>query len=312
MRTYLDFRQFYNQVIHPELSKMERLRRQLLKLLAFSILLLLAAIVAAAAIRLFVVTLLLLLPVGFWIAYLLFKVQGFYQEFKPRIVELLLDFIDNDVNYSELKYKHKGMIPKKKFLESRIFLKAQDYEGEDLIEGRVRETPFMLSELRVKAFSPVRSKLDNIFSGVFVVADFHNLEMKGSLLLHPDEYKRYLLAEERAFHLYGGRRQHGKTLPEFETWFNTYATPDLPLNDVLSTDFQKAILDFRLLYQQQNRKRDLYLSIIGDNLYIGITQDRDLLEPSIWRPTVDYTLAKEFHDDIALLLQFILRIDVMN
>lgn len=310
--TYLDFRQFYNQVIHPELLNMEKRRKRLVKLLTLSVGLIIATGVMAAYIGIFVVTLMLMLPVGFWITYLLFRVQVYFLEFKPRIVELILDFIDNDVNYSEMKYKPKGSISKGKFLESRIFKRAEDYVGEDLIAGKVRETPFTLCELRVKTFSDVHSKLDPVFHGIFLVADYHNLDMKGSLLVLPDEYKQYMLQSEKSFHLHGGRRQHGKTLPEFETWFNTYATPDMRLSDVLSPEFQKAILDFRLMYQQQNRKRDLYLSIIGDNIYIAISQDRDLLEPSLWASNVDFSLVKEFHDDIAMLLRFILRLDVMN
>ena len=83
-------------------------------------------------------------------------------EFKPRIVELILDFIDNDVNYSNMKYDPKGKIQAERFLESYIFTRADDYAGEDLISGQVRETPFWLSELRVAEFSEVRSKLDTV------------------------------------------------------------------------------------------------------------------------------------------------------
>jgi hypothetical protein len=310
--TYHDFRQFYNQVVHPELLNMERRRRRLVRLMTASLLLFACCTVLAIYINTLVFTLLLMLPLGFWIAYIGFRIQVFFLEFKPRIVGLVLDFIDNDVNYSDLNYSAKGKIAKSRFLESLIFARAEDYEGEDLITGKVRETEFAMSELRVSEFSAVRSKLDQVFKGVFIIGDYYNLEMKGSLLVLPDEYMKYLSRTARAFHLKGGRRVHGQALPEFEAWFNTYCTPDMRIRDVLSEDFQRELLAFRKNYQQLNRRKDIYLSIIGDNIYIAVSQDRDLLEPSLWSNTVDFSMVQEFHDDITLLLRLILKIDALN
>lgn len=309
---YLDFRGFYNQVIHPELLTLERRRRRLVRLLSLSALIILLIAAFAIYIKIWVVTMVLMLVTGFMVANLIFRIQLYFLEFKPRIVELILDFIDNDVNYNEMKYNPKGKIEKSRFLESMIFTRADDYSGEDLITGQVRETPFQMSELRVAEFSDVRNKLDRVFNGVFVVGDYFNLEMKGALLVLPDENLKYLSRSERAFHLKGGRRIHGQALPEFETWFNTYATPDMRIRDILSEDFQKTILDFRHKYQQMNRNKEIYFSIIGDNIYIAITQDRDLLEPSLWSSNVNFSLIREFHDDIALLLDLILKIDALN
>lgn len=309
---YHDLRQFYNQIIYPELLNMERRRRQLVRMMLLCGLATVGAAVLAIIVNEFVFTLLLVLPVGFWVAHLVFRTQLFFQEFKPRIMGLLLDFIDNDVNYSELSYKASGKIPKQRFLESKIFTRADDYSGEDLITGKVRETEFLLSEVRAAEFSPVRSQLDRVFNGIFIIGDYHNLDMKGSLLVLPDEYMKYLARTERAFHLHGGRRVHGQALPEFETWFNTYATPDMRIKDVLSEDFQREILGFRQHYQEANRKREMYFSIIGDNIYIAVQQDRDLLEPSIFRNNVDFGMIREFHDDVTTLLRLILKIDALN
>jgi hypothetical protein len=309
---YHDLRQFYNQIIYPELLNMERRRRQLVWMMVLCGLATVGAATLAIVVNEFVFTLLLVLPVGFWVAHLVFRTQLFFQEFKPRIMGLLLDFIDNDVNYSELSYKASGKIAKQRFLESKIFTRADDYSGEDLITGKVRETEFSLSEVRASEFSPVRSQLDRVFNGIFIIGDYHNLDMKGSLLVLPDEYMKYLARTERAFHLYGGRRVHGQALPEFETWFNTYATPDMRIKDVLSEDFQREILRFRQHYQEANRKREMYFSIIGDNIYIAVQQDRDLLEPSIFRNNVDFGMIREFHDDVTTLLRLILKIDALN
>lgn len=306
------FRLFYNQAIHPELLSLERRRRRLMRLLALSALLLAGVLAFQLAIRIFVVTLLLFIPVGLWIAYLIFRIQVYFREFKPRIVGLILDFIDNDLNYSSLHYEEKGFIPKEKFLASKIFTLADDYRGEDLIRGQVREMPFEMSELRAYEFSPARNRLDRVFVGVFLVGDFRRTDMHGGVLLLPDAYRKYLSRSEKAFHLMGGRRVRGHLLPEFEVWFDTYATPDVRIRDVISDDLQHAILDFRRRFQEVNRQKEFYLSIIGDKIYIALTQDKDLLEPSLWGSSASFEVVQELYQDITLLLDLVKAVDVMN
>ena len=309
---YHDFRLFYNQSIHPELLHMELRRRRLVRLLFVSVLLLAGVLALQVYLNIFFITLMLLIPVGCWIAYLVFRVQVFFKEFKPRIVELLLDFIDNDVNFTFDGYDPKGSIPPSSFLESRIFTTADDYSGEDLIRGQVRETPFEACELRVCEFSSVRNRLDYVFRGIFLVADYQRWDMHGGVLVLPDAYRKYLSRSERAFHLEGGRRIKGVVLPEFEAIFDTYATPDARIKDIVSAEMQRAILQFRHRFQQSNRQKEIYFSIIGDKIYLALTQDRDLLEPSLFNNNVSFEIVKEFYDDLALLLNLVKEVDVMN
>ena len=154
----------------------------------------------------FLLSLLLAIPVAMWVSYLGFRIRVFFQEFKPRVVGLLLDFIDNDVNFTFEGYDSKGSISKNDFLESRIFTTADDYAGEDMIRGQVRETPFELCELRVREFSPARNKLDYVFRGIFLIGDYKRWDLHGGVLVLPDAYRKYLSRSERAFHYEGGRR----------------------------------------------------------------------------------------------------------
>lgn len=312
LNAYHDFRVFYNQNIHPELLHMEQRRRRLIRLLGVSGVFVLGVVALQVFINEFLFTLLLMIPVAVWISYLLWRVQVFYKEFKPRIVELILDFIDNDVNFSFEGYNPKGLISKKEFLESRIFTTADDYAGEDLIRGQVRETPFELCELRVKEFSPVRNKLDYIFRGVFLIGDYKRWDLHGGVLALPDAYRKYLSRSERAFHLVGGRRVKENLLPEFEAFFDTYATPDIKIHEVISEDLQHVILKFRQQFLKRNRQKDIYFSIIADRIYVALTQDKDLLEPSLFRNNANFDTVSEFYSDIHLLLQLVLEVDSMN
>ena len=312
MRAYHDFRLFYNQSIYPELLNLEQRRRRLMRLLGLSVFLVLGVVLLQVYVRIFIVTLLLLIPIGLWIAYLAFRVQVYYREFKPRIVGLVLDFIDNDINFGTFQYDPKGGIPKSRFLAGKIFTRADEYEAEDLITGKVRELPFELCELRVREFSDVRTRLDYVFRGIFLCGDFLRSDMPGGILLLPDANRKYLSRSERAFHLSGGRRARNNLLPEFEANFDTYATPNVRLQDVLSADLQQAILHFRQRFQEMNRKKEMYLSIIDGKIYIALTQDKDLLEPSLFQNTVSFEVVREFHDDINLLMDILREVDVMN
>lgn len=312
MRAYHDFRLFYNQNIHPELLNLERRRRRLIRLLSLSVFLLLGVLVLQVYIQIFVVNLLLLIPVGLWITHIAFRIQVYYQEYKPRVVGLILDFIDNDINYGSFQYDPKGAIPKERFFESKIFTHADEYEAEDRITGQVRELPFELCELRVREFSDVRTRLDLVFQGVFLWGDFRRVDMQGGVVLLPDANRKYLSRSERAFHLIGGRRVRDHLLPEFEAFFDTYATPNVRLSDVLSEELQRAILRFRQRFQEVNRQKEIYFSIVQDKIYIALSQDKDLLEPSLFRNTVSFETIQEFYLDINLLLDILREVDVMN
>lgn len=283
-----------------------------MRLLLLSVFMLVGVVVLQVYLSIFAVTLALFIPVGLWMAFLAFKIQVFFKEFKPRVVALLLDYIDNDVNFKFDGYDPKGFIPPAKFLESRIFTRADDYFGEDLIRGQVRETPFEACELRVREFSEVRSRLDLVFSGIFLMADYQRWDMHGGVLGLPDAYRKYLSRSERAFHLEGGRRVREGILPEFEVFFDTYATSDVRIKDVVSEDFQKAILRFRQRFQEVNREKEIYFSIIGDKIYIALRQDRDLLEPSLFANNTSYEVVHEFYEDLRLLLELVMEVDAMN
>ncbi len=312
LNTYNDFRQFYNQVLFPELKNLERQRRQVLRFLFLTTLLLLLLLGVVLYLQIFVITLLMVLVVGYAVALAYFKVETYVQNFKPRILRLILDFVDNSVHFNQLQYFPKEKVPMDDFLASRLFPRADEYQGEDKITGKVRETPFQLSELRVAEFSAVRNQLDPVFRGIFLQASYQNPAMKGSLLVLPDQRKKFLHRTERGFHLMGGRKKTGFSIPELETWYDLYCTPDFPFETAFPAEFQQLLLDFRLRNQADGQKREVYLSLIGSQLYLAIEQERNLFEPSLWSPTVDFARANAFHEDIQLLLQLILQLDVLN
>ena len=109
MQNLTDLRQYYNHTIHPELKRMETRRHHLLMTLWVSFMAILGIIFLQFYFGIIVLTLVLIIPVVLYVSYIFSEWESFRTTFKPRVISLLLDFIDNDVTYNvPLKYIEKG------------------------------------------------------------------------------------------------------------------------------------------------------------------------------------------------------------
>ena len=97
MQRLHEFRLFYNHTIHPELLRLERKRKRLLLLLTLSIIFLVGLTILDIYVDILIVTLFFLIFVGFYIAYIIYRIRDFVISFKPSIVNLILDFIDDEI-----------------------------------------------------------------------------------------------------------------------------------------------------------------------------------------------------------------------
>ncbi|NJL75977.1 MAG: hypothetical protein HC892_14100 [Saprospiraceae bacterium] len=110
-----DFRIYYNHTIHPELIRMELHRKRLIRLFIVSFVILLGIIAFELFVGVLALTLLIAIPIVIYIIWLIYQAQKFRQNFKPRIVQLLLDFIDDSLSYGTLSYEAKYFLPKSLF-----------------------------------------------------------------------------------------------------------------------------------------------------------------------------------------------------
>lgn len=299
------FRLFYNQTIHPELRRMERQRKRLLFLLAGSCFLLIGVFAIERYINIPVLTLFMLIPIGCYIFYLMYRVRKFVQQFKPNVVKLILDFIDDDINYGTFSYDAKKYIPKPQFLSSLIFnTPALEYRGEDYIKGKVGELDFEMCELNVRELSRVRNRLNYVFKGVFMHAQF-NTTVRGGVLILPKKFKQFLIRTIKHYTKYGGELiEPGILERRFENVFITYATHGAAVKSLLSKEMQHAILDYR-----EVTENEIYLSFLEDQLYVAVTEPKNILEPYILRSNVDFELIKEFYDHIQLFVSIVEDVD---
>lgn len=305
-----EFRFYYNHTIYPELLRMERRRTRLVALLIFAFVILTAMITFELYLDILVLTLMLTIPHVIFIAYLIFQIRKFKNTFKPNVVDLLLDFIDNGPNFDAnfpLSYSPEGGISKNDFLQSGIFVTAaQYYVAEDAIKGRIGEIEFGLCELEVKEISPVRNDLDEVFKGIFLHAKF-TAKIRGRMMVWPREQRQYLT---RAIKQFTGEKNKGINMDheinnaQFKEYFMTYATPNTHVEGILPDTMQEAIVRYR-----QENKKNIYFSFHNQDFYVAITEPKDLLEPYILRSNLSYDLVLEFMRDINLVLRIVHEFD---
>lgn len=297
-----EFRVFYNHSIYPELIRMENSRKRLLGLLFLSATLLGILLVLEIYINIFFLTLLLALPIGVYVFFLGSRIRKFVMKFKPRIVNLILHFMNELLpNYHELKYDSKKFIPKNRFLQSGIFVtKANFYKGEDYITGKIGEMDFELCELDVREVSPVSNKLQEIFKGVFLHAIF-NEETEGNIILWPRHKRQFLTRSIKNFTWEGAENVDHEILNEsFREKFMVYATEDTHVIGILSDPMQEAIVHYI-----EKHNKDIYISFIDKQIYAAITSDKDILEPNVFSSNLSFSLVKEFYDDIEMALRIV-------
>ncbi|MEK7254511.1 MAG: DUF3137 domain-containing protein [Bacteroidota bacterium] len=295
---------FYNRTIQPELQRLDKHRKRVLRKIFWSALVMVGVLSLLAYLDIFVLGLLMTIPVFLYVAGLFNDFRKFVQEFKPNVVRLILDFMDDGLLFGELKYEAKKAIPKVQFLESKIFgVVPEVYEGEDFIEGRIGDIEFDLCELNVQEISRVRERLDPVFRGIFIRAIFKH-PPKGIILVLPRTSLPQLSNSLKAFVALGNQKMDGYISNlEFTKAYTVYGSKNTKLSALLPEELMEYILKYR------KAKGEIFMSCVGRTIYVAIKNEKDILEPSWFRSNVSFDLVKEFYEDISAALALIQAID---
>ncbi len=296
-----ELRLFYNTTIRPELLRLEGMRKRILRGIVLSLLGIFAVGVIFLVYDLGFLILLLVVPVAFYVGSLYFRIEKFRQSFKPAIVQLLLDFINDSPNFRSLEYDATRPILADRFERSGLFRPHPDsYRAEDYIRGLVGEMAFEMGEAYVQEISPASNRLQVVFSGLFVHAIF-NENPTGRLAVWPRHKLRRLKRSVDAYVGAQGRAADVEILnPAFRETFAVYAHPGTKVAGILTPPMQDALVAFYLREQ-----RDLYFAVHDKDLFIGLEHGYDLLEPHFFRSNVSFHLIRRFYTDITLMLRVI-------
>lgn len=289
-----DFRLYYNQVITPELIRQEK-RRKLLVLFS-SIAMFVFILIGFFVFYLKIPALLLFfwIPVFFYGTYVGYRIQVFKNQFKPKIVSLVLQFISKD-----LSYKHDYKIPFDRFIKSGLFQsEGEHYNGEDYIQGRLGEVNFELCELDVKKLSRVRNNMQAVFRGVFFHAHFND-SMKGRIVILPKEDQQTSIRTIKAITKQGGGKIELKDM-RFEAYFIAYADEGTPFKRFLNPE----VIEDIIAYREKTGKK-IYFSLIDGHMHLGIDEPKDILEPNILSTNLNFKVIHEFYKDIAMVTDIV-------
>lgn len=300
-----EFRRYYVRTIRPELLRLDVRRRRILRGIFVSLLLIAAAAVVFASTDLGFLNLLLIVPVVFYVGHLYYRLEKFRQAFKPAVVQLILNFLNEGLNFRSLTYDPNKPILRDRFERSGLFRPdAASYRAEDYIRGIVGEMAFEMGETYVRELSPASNRIQLVFSGLFVHAVF-NEPVRDQVAVWPRRQRRRLKRVIDSYVSQGGRVADVEIHnADFREVFAVYAKKGSVVKDIITPPMQDALLDFH-----RQTGRDLYFSINRKDLFIGLAHDYDLLEPNLFRSNVKYTLIRRFYDDITLMLGVIADFD---
>lgn len=308
------FRMYYNESIFPALLDLERQRKFLVRLMAVSLLVLIILGYMVHQAHIPALTLFLAIPLTIYASYLGIQIQKFRSAFKPRIVNLILDFIDTGKERKEpneiyahmeaaqrgLRYDYEKFIPAERFQRSGIFVEPPSYyKGEDYIEGSVGSAKFEMCELDVKKMSYVRPGYDTIFRGIFFYSNFYKIA-DGTVVIMPKEKRQFLMSTIKGITKIGGEQVVFSEPEGFMDEFLVYANCDIDPDKLISQSILESILEYQSLTQ-----KDIYVSIVGSEIYIAVSEPKDILEPRLLRSNANFELVKDFFEDLMLIIAII-------
>jgi type IV secretory pathway VirB3-like protein len=296
-----ELRKFYNTTLRPELYRLEQLRKRLARGIYASVagvvLLVTAFIIYDLGFLIFVVG----MPLIFYVGSLYFRIERFRQTFKPAIMQLLMEFLNDAPNYRQLTYEAKTAINRDRFEYSGLFRPMPDtYHAEDYIKGLVGEMAFEMGECYVREISPASNRLETVFSGLFVHAKFSE-PTTGQIAVWPRRKLRRLKRTVDAYVSAGGIDADIEVMNAgFREEFATFAKRGTHVAGILTPPMQDALLEFA-----RNQEQEIFFAVNNQDLFIGVAHDYDLLEPSFFKSNMSFALVRKFYLDITLMLSVI-------
>lgn len=230
-----------------------------------------------------------------------FLTKNYTKEFKEKIIKPLIHAIDNTLSYFSDTY-----LPQKHFISSEIFTSHPDrISGNDYVSGKIDGINIEFSDLHAEKKhkdSKGRESWNTIFQGLFIVSEF-NKHFKGKTVILPDS------AQNTFGDVIGGWLQSNNFSRSelvkmdnstFEKEFVVYSTNQIEARYILSHALMEKLLTFK-----QKSRHPLYVSFVGGSIYMAISYNKDLFEPSVFHSLLDYKIAMEYVKTLHLAISVV-------
>lgn len=311
MKTSEDFKNFYDTVLIPDTKKLESIRNKIIYsfILVGFLLLMLVTLTLVDLNNMYllikyrhlfiIISIIILLSIT-----ILYLVVKFYYviKFKQLIINKIINFIDENLNYSSNKY-----IDYCTFMKSRLLLSVPNtYSGSDLVYGKALDTNISFSQLY--AAYKLKKHTITLFKGVFFTADF-NKTFNGQIFVLPDAQEKML--GHMASFIQSLDSSMGELVKlenlEFEKQFVVYADDQITARYVLSTSLMEKITDLK-----DNIGIDIYMSFINSALYIAIPCSNNIFNPKILKTLLNYEIIEQYFLNLQLLVGIIEDLNLNN
>lgn len=298
MRTIEELKNYYDSTLVPELTLLEvqrikvRNRVLLAAFIVMPIAILIAFLTGGGDLGLIVV----LLSIAGVAFFSFMTAKDYRNNFKKGIIENIVHFIDDDLEYQRTNY-----ISRPAFVESKLFTRRPDeYSGDDYVKGKVGQTKLEFSEIHAKYVTHDKNgrKVHTIFKGMFFIADFHK-NFNGKTLVLPDTAEK--LFGQLGTMLQSINKMRGQLIkledPEFEKMFAVYGDNQIEARYILSTSLMRRISEFK-----KKTKRPVYISFVGSKVHVAISYTRNLFEPRIFRTLLDFAPIQQYFEDFQMAI----------
>ncbi len=306
MKTLEDLSEFYKTTLINDLKPLEARRKSLVnKFLIVGAFILGGivigfAVIAAAGVPTPVI---FFVPVilGIILSAIIFSVmsKGYVQEFKGTIIGKLVNFLDDNLAYSQ-----SACILQSTYMASTIFTRRPDrYRGDDHVAGKVGATQIEFSELKTEyKTTSTNSKghrqthWHTIFKGLFFVADFNKHFACETVVLPDTAQKLFGRLGQKLQSLNVFRGQLIKLEdPEFERLFVVYGDDQVQARYILSTSLIQRIVQFKTRSQ-----KPIYLSFVGSKVFVAVSYTKNLFEPKIFSTLLNFGPIRQYYEDLQL------------
>lgn len=303
MKTLEDLREFYNTTLLADLKTLEQERKKIVFKLTCIIVTILCILGVcflfwrvnsnAILVALFIPAVLCLI-IG--VVLCNFLTRGYVAKFKSLVIERIVHFIDENLNYDADE-----CIDKSTFMLSKIFTtKPNRYKGDDLVWGKVGATKIKFSEIHAEheSGSGKNRRRYTVFKGLFFIGDF-NKDFTTQTVVLPDTAEKlfgYLGQKLQSLNIFRGQLIKLDD-PEFEKHFVVYGNDQIQARYILSTSLMERIVEFK-----KKTGRKIYLSFVGSMVFVAVSYTRSLFEPRIFKTLLDFDPIRKYFEDLQLAI----------
>ncbi len=309
MKKFSEVIDYYYSELNPIVKELDQKRQKVKKNIitwmvvgVVVIFILIAVVISHTDVDIFLQSGIVLLGASVGLYGFLYKMmsKGYHMEFKLRVIDPLVRFIDPN-----LKYTPNATIPEHVFKKSKIVTDDIDiYRGDDLVQGMIDNVRIAFCDLHVEKEhkdSNDDSDYQTLFQGIFLQVEFPK-EFYGTTVVLPD-------MAENIFGSYIGRmlQSFGNEMQlvkldnvEFEKYFVVYSSDQIEARYILSHSMMERMIKFRKKVAHR-----ISFSFVGGEMFVGVHYNRESLEASVFGSLLEYKIVKEFVESLYYSLEIV-------